>query len=399
MPVRVLHVIPALASRYGGPSAATFGICRALASSGVETVVASTDADGPSRLDVPIGRIETYHDVPVIFFPRQFSESLKYSSALAHWLRTHVHEFDLAHVHAVFSHSTLAAGQACRAAGVPYIVRPLGTLDPWSLSRHRGRKQLMLMLGLKRVLADASAIHYTAVAEQSLAERELPWLPRGYVSPLGVNDELFVTSDESPGTRPLEVLSVSRLDDKKGVDVLIEAFHMLTEDDALADWRLTIGGDGSPDYLAQLRTSAERGPAGHRITFCGWLDDRERRQRMRSASLFALPSHQENFGIALVEAMACGLPAVVSPGVNLGDELAAAGAGWVVERRPQALADTLGRAMRDADERTARGVKAALFARRFRWDQVTHGLQAMYESVLRNPRPGPTPMFNPARPA
>jgi glycosyltransferase involved in cell wall biosynthesis len=361
--------------------------------------VAATDADGPSRLDVPVGRIETYRGVPVIFFPRQFSESLKYSSALAQWLRAHVQEFDLVHVHAVFSHSTLAAGRACRAAGVPYIVRPLGTLDPWSLRRHRNRKQLMLMLGLKRVLAQAAAIHYTAVAEQSLAERELPWLPRGYVSPLGVNDELFVTSDGAPRTRRLEVLSVSRLDDKKGIDVLIDAFHMLAAEDALADWRLIVGGDGAPDYVAQLRQSADRGPARSRITFCGWLDDRERRERMLTASVFALPSQQENFGIALVEAMACGIPAVVSPGVNLGDELAAAGAGWVVERRPQALADTLGRAMRDADERAARGANAAAFARRFRWDQVTHGLQTMYESVLRNQQPGAAAVFNPARPA
>jgi glycosyltransferase involved in cell wall biosynthesis len=392
-------VIPALASRYGGPSAATFGICHALAGSGVEAVVASTDADGPLRLDVPIGRIERYRGVPVIFFPRQFSESLKYSSALAQWLRTHVQDFDLVHVHAVFSHSTLAAGQSCLVAGIPYIVRPLGTLDPWSLRRHRGRKQLMLMLGLKRVLAQAAAIHYTAVAEQSLAERELPWLPRGYVSPLGVHDELFVTPDEAPRTRRPDVLSVSRLDPKKGVDVLIEAFHLLAADAALADWRLVIGGDGESDYVARLQASAAHGPAHQRISFCGWLDDQQRRERMLSASLFALPSQQENFGIALVEAMACGLPAIVSPGVNLGHELALAGAGWLVERRPQALAETLGRAMRDTDERTARGANATAFARRFRWDQVTHGLQAMYESVLRSPRPGPTPMFNPARPA
>jgi glycosyltransferase involved in cell wall biosynthesis len=396
--MRVLHVIPALASRYGGPSAATVGICRALARAGVETVVASTDADGPSRLPVPIGRVEDFRGIPVIFFPRQFSESLKYSSALARWVSGHVQDFDLVHVHAVFSHSSLAAGQASLTAGVPYIVRPLGTLDPWSLRRHRGRKQLMLMLGLRRVLRQASAVHYTAVAEQSLAERELPWLPRGYVSPLGVDDALFAGAEASYAKRP-EVLSVSRIDPKKGIDVLIDAFHRLAGDPVLADWQLVIGGDGAPDYVARLREAARQGAGGDRITFCGWLDDGARRERMQSASVFALPSQQENFGIALVEALACGTPAVVAPGVNLGHELSNAGAGWVVEREPQALADALASVMRDADERARRGANAASFARRFQWDQVTHGLRAMYDTVLHTPRPGPAAVVNSARPA
>jgi len=108
---------------------------------------------------VPTGQIESYAGVPTIFFPRVASESFKWSAPLEAWLRERVSDFDLVHVHAVFSHSSLAAARACRAAHVPYLVRPLGTLDPWSLNHHRLRKQLLFGLGVRRMLAGAAALH------------------------------------------------------------------------------------------------------------------------------------------------------------------------------------------------------------------------------------------------
>jgi len=179
MSCKVLHVIPALAPRYGGPSAAVVGMCRVLIAGGVPTLIASTDADGRGRLTVSTGQIESYSGVPAIFFPRVASESFKWSAPLEAWLRARVSDFDIVHVHAVFSHSSLAAGRACRAANVPYIVRPLGTLDPWSLNHHRLRKQLLFRFGVRNLLMGAAAMHYTSDEERRLAESVLPWLPKG----------------------------------------------------------------------------------------------------------------------------------------------------------------------------------------------------------------------------
>src|SRR4029079_11017995 len=105
MPSRILHVVPSLAPRYGGPSAATLGICRALAAAGTRTLIATTDADGPGRLPASLGDVTTYEGLDTVFFPRQISESFKWSSPLARWVRHHATAFDLVHVHAVFSHS------------------------------------------------------------------------------------------------------------------------------------------------------------------------------------------------------------------------------------------------------------------------------------------------------
>jgi glycosyltransferase involved in cell wall biosynthesis len=382
MPCKVLHVIPALAPRYGGPSTAAVGMCRALIQAGVPALIATTDADGQGRLAVPTGQIESYAGVPVIFFPRVASESFKWSGPLEAWLKDHVRDFDLVHAHAVFSHSSLAAGRACQASGVPYVVRPLGTLDPWSLSRHRLRKRLLFRLGVRRLLAGAAALHYTSDEERRLAEAGLPWLPRGVVVPLGVEDELFGgdAGDRSGGAPILLVLS--RLDAKKGIDLLIAAFHALAEHESCRAWTLVIAGDGDAAYVSSLRTLADGGAARDRIVFRGWVEGNDRHALFQQASLFALPSHQENFGIALVEAMANRVPAVVSPGVNLAADVEASGAGWVVTRDAAALREVLRVAMADRAELRRRGERARALAERFRWSAVGSRLETLYQQIV-----------------
>ena len=382
--MRVLHVIPAVAARYGGPSAAIVGMCHALRAAGIDAVIATTDADGSARLPVETDVMSVHRDVPTIFFRRQATESLKWSSGLASWLNAHVREFDLVHAHAVFSHSSLAAGRACRAAGVPYLVRPLGTLDPWSLDRHPRRKRLLLALGGRRFLSGARAIHYTTVEERTLAERRLPWLPPGSIVPLGIDEEFFAKTEWTKRQPAPVLLSMSRLHPKKRLELLIKAFHIVGAAPPFESWRLVIVGDGDAEYAGQLQRAARGGPAKDRIEFKGWLTGEARRDLLRASTLFALPSSQENFGIALVEAMAAGLPAVVTPGVNLAADIVGAGAGWVSDGNVIALSETLRVAMSDQQVLEACGSRAREFALRFRWSSVADGLRALYEQTLRS---------------
>lgn len=387
---RILHVIPAIAPRYGGPSAATFGLCRALRAEGIETLVATTDADGPGRLDVPLEQVGDYGGVPVIFFRRRFSESFKWTWRLRHWLTAHVGAFDVVHVHAVFSHSSLVAGRVCQAAGVPYIVRPLGTLDPWSVNRKWLRKQILFRAGVTDLLENAAAIHYTSEDEMALAESASAPAGKGVVVPLGIDDEVFVepASDGWMGTEGPAlagpdpyVLALSRLDEKKGLDLLIGAFSDAVAEDRGSRWRLVIAGDGPPDYVAGLRALANASPAGSRITFPGWVTGAEKLELFRDAALFALPSHQENFGISVVESMATGVPVLVTPGVNLSRDIQDADAGWVVPRDRAAVAAALRSVMRDPAEAHRRGQRARAFAERYRWPSVADRLIRMYDDV------------------
>ncbi|HET9373023.1 MAG TPA: glycosyltransferase [Vicinamibacterales bacterium] len=374
----VLHVIPAVAPRYGGPSAAVIGMCRALQSLGAQTLIATTDADGPTRLDVSLERATLHQGVPCIFFPKQASESFKWSPRLAAWLSRRVGDFDLVHVHAVFSHAVLAAGRASRRHDVPYLVRPLGTLDPWSVGRHAYRKRMLLALGLHRVLCHASAMHYTTTEERQLAESQLPNLPHGDVVPLGIDDGWFQLED---GPRQNTFVCLSRIESKKGVDLAIDAFHRIAADPQLAGWRLIIAGQGEPEYVRQLEARAADGDGRGRIEFTGWLEGESRANLLQRGGVFVLPSQQENFGIALAEAMAAGMPAIVTPGVNLAAEIRHHDAGWVVERSVDAVAAAMRGAAADA-ARLDRGRRARQLASRFQWPAVAAGLDAMYRRVI-----------------
>jgi glycosyltransferase involved in cell wall biosynthesis len=356
-------------------------MCRALIATGERVMIATTDADGRGRLPVGTGTTGEFDGVPTVFFHRRAGESAKWSPALASWLRAHVRDFDAVHVHAIFSHASVAAGRACRLAGIPYIVRPLGSLDPWSLRQHKYRKRLLLALAVRRMLREAAAIHYTSQEERRLAESGFLRLAEGHVVPLGVDEEFF--EDRTPGLRPDHgtVLIMSRLHEKKGVDLVIRAFHEAVQHGGARTWRLVIAGDGATHYVDRLKRLALDGPARDRIGFNGWVDRGARRDLLRNASLLALASHQENFGIAAVEAMACGVPVMAAPGVNLAAEIAREGAGWVVERTVGAWRSTLAAALEDCDRLARMGQRARVFAGRFRWPVVAAQLRALYGEI------------------
>jgi glycosyltransferase involved in cell wall biosynthesis len=377
--MRVLHVIPAVAARYGGPGVVAVETVRALRSAGVDAIIATTDADGDRRLAVPTGHVVEWQGVPAVVMPLGGGEGFKWSGALARWLADHVREFDVVDIHAVFSHSSVAGGRACRRAGVPYVVRPHGALDPWSLTRKSWRKRLLLWSGGRQLLAGASFVQYTTAAEQAGAQQALAWLPEGRVVPLGVDDELFTSP--SPDTERPYVLAMSRLDEKKKLELLIEAFHA-TAVGALSHWRLVVAGAGDDAYTSGLRRQAAAGRAADRIEFPGWVQRGDKRALLSRVSVFASPSMQENFGLSLVEAMASGVPVLVTPGVNLSDAISSAGAGWVVDPERGAVAAALAHILGDADARVAAGRAARQLADRFRWRNSAAEVVRLYEAAM-----------------
>lgn len=378
---RVLHVIPAVAPRYGGPSRVVLGMCRALNERGIDTVIATTDADGEGRLAVQLDTPVSFNGISTVFFRRQWSERFKYSRSMATWLDRHVREFDAVHIHAVFSHVCLTAARASRRHGVPYIVRPLGSLDPWSLRQRRLAKWLLLRMSVARTLRGAAFVHYTSDEERRLAEAGLR-IGRGAVVPLGIDPELLDEAHSEAGRKAPYVLALGRVHEKKGLELLIDAFLDVAHRHELQRWRLVIAGDGEPRYIAGLRMRAARNEGRERVVFSGWLHGPARLAALRGADLVASPSYQENFGLSIVEALACRVPVLVSPHVNLAAEIEAAGAGWIVPLEHAALVASLRDAMRDGDERMRRGrAGRALVCRRFTWSAVGEQLLAMYRAA------------------
>jgi glycosyltransferase involved in cell wall biosynthesis len=387
--MKILHVIPSIAPRYGGPSNAIYAMCQALQKQSAKPLIATTNADGAQRLTVPLEKELIYQQVKTIFFNWQWSQAFQYSRPLALWLQRRVADFDVVHIHAVFSHACLAAARACQKRKVPYIVRPLGSLDPWSMKQKRLRKKLFWNLGVKRMLDQAATIHYTATEEKRLAEESLG-LARGVVIPLGFDISFsdsetlageFRAAHTALGDSPY-ILFLSRIHPKKGLELLLQTFLELKEREEFKAWKLVVAGDGESDYVAALKRSVQHHKDGKDILFVGWLEGDKKKSATRDAALLALPSHQENFGICIIEALASGVPVLVSPFVNLAGEIKDAAVGWIAGLEKTDFTNVLGEALGNPDERFRRGSRGREFARHFSATRMAEDLLTLYHSVI-----------------
>jgi glycosyltransferase involved in cell wall biosynthesis len=368
--LKVLHVIPAIAQRYGGPSYAVGALGKSLLDKGVDVVIATTDADGPGRLAVPLGEPTQWHGMPIHYFPRQCSEAFKYSRPMALWLREHVHDFDVVHVHAVFSHSSVAAYKAC----VEQKIRK------WLFSVAWGRS----------MLSRAAGIHYSTTRERELVEDSLG-LSGGFVVPIGidVNSGWLRDRELSSQNRPISemlppyIIYVGRLDAIKNLELLVDVFDRVTNDPEFRDWRLIIGGDGSQEYVDRLRARVDAKEARKRICFVGWLSGAKKKDALAHAELFASFSTHESFGRSVAEAMSMGVPVVISDDVFVVDEVRRFEAGWAASGSFDEFARVLRSALSDRCERRRRGVEARRLA--FEQLDVNHSAERMmarYEEIV-----------------
>lgn len=348
--MRILHVIAGLADRYGGPSKDCVGLCRELVRLGAQVAIYTTNIDGKGHLDVPLNTPVWMDGVECRYFPIQRPRSLRLSLPLARALREAIHTFDLVHIHSLYLFPPTVAAHYCRRFGVPYVVKPHGSLDPYIFRRHRGRKWLYEHLFEWRNLNRAAAIHFTTAEEEALT-RPLRLKAPVLVVPIGVDLREFDNAPPAGAFRAAYaetqgkkiVLFLGRLNFKKGLDLLAHAFGEIAN--RRADVHLVLVGPDDDGYAAQIRRWLGDLNVSRHATFTGLLTGSAKLAALRDADLFVLPSYTENFGIAVVEAMASGLPVVISNKVNIWRPVAEARAGLVtncdVKDLTRALLDLL----------------------------------------------------------
>ena len=310
--------------------------------------VATTDDDGPGRLEVPLGIPVVDEGVTYRHFRRQ-TRFYGVSWPLTRWLARHVREYDLVHAHALFSYATLPAAHFARQAGVPYVIRPLGVLNRWGIAHRRPwLKRLSFPLVERRILAGADRIHFTSEQERAEAE-ELGVKQQAVVIPLGIDLDQF---EELPARGWLRAraphldgrtvaLFLSRIDPKKGLDLLLRALAVVKGRGL--PLALVIAGTGEPAYEAALRREARALGVDGDVVWTGFLTGQEKLAALADADLFVLPSRSENFAVSVVEAMACGLPVVISDQVAIHREVAMAGGGLVTQCDVDSVAGAMAR--------------------------------------------------------
>lgn len=393
--MRILHVTASLAPRHGGPTEAALGMVRALRAMGEDARIVSSNDDVGDTLDVPLHRWTEHGGVPVWFLPRVKARQhtlvgFTFTPGFPAWMQRHARENDFIHVHTVFSHPANSAMSAARQSSVPYCVRPLGQLCRWSLRQRRLVKSLQLAWATRRNINGARFIHCTSdmeAAETAEAGFRSPCkvLPHGLEMPpvtagarKALRDALGVPQD-----RRL-VVFMSRFHEKKGLELLLEAMALKA-----ADFDLVLAGTGEAAYVAGLKRRVAGSGLEKRVHWLEFVTGEAKWRLLQGGDVFVLPSQSENFGIVILEAMACGLPVVVSDQVALMDEVRQHQLGHVVPREPQLLRRALDEMLEDAAGRGLIRERAPrLVMERYSWPAAAQRLADAYrEAIATKPAP------------
>jgi glycosyltransferase involved in cell wall biosynthesis len=330
--MRVLHVIHDLSPASGGPQENLLQLAAGYEQVGISMEVLTLDPPDASYL--------SRYPFPV--YPVGPSKSsFGFSSKAAGWLHKNVHAYDAVLIDGLWQYPAVAARKSALAAGVPYLVFPHGMLDPWFRRRYplkHLKMQLFWLLAQRQILLDASRVIFTTEAEEELAPGTFwphSWtsavVPLGTSRPVGepatLRAAFYEHCPDVKGRRFL--LFLSRIHEKKGCDLLLKAFCRLAEQNPEVD--LVMAGPDPDGLRPMLESIAKQAGLEDRVHWPGMLQGDAKWGAFFSAEAFILPSHQENFGIAIAEAIACRLPVLISNKINIWHYVTEDGTGFVEE--------------------------------------------------------------------
>lgn len=385
-PLKILQIVPSIALVYGGPSQMVRGFSQALARQGVEVTVLTTNANGDvgqPPLNVPLDKPVEQDGYRIRYFRCSPFRRYKFSLDLLRWLWQHAPEYDLAHIHALFSPVSSGAAWVSRQRRLPYILRTLGTLDPADLQKKPRLKKLYIRAIEGANLAGATAVHFTTETEAKMARRFGVEM-HDWVMPLGVEpfDESIDADRSDPDHCPT-ILFLSRVEPKKGLDLLIPALERLHSEGLKFHFVLAGNNAQDPDYEGQIARRVQNSPLFPRTTFAGFVGGDAKTLLLQSADIFALPSYYENFGIAVAEAMVTGVPVIISDRVQIADAVERSRSGWVTRCDVDDIAAALREALHNPADRQHRGANARQYAlQHYSWEAIAAQTVRAYRQFL-----------------
>ena len=359
--MRILHTIDSLNPKTGGPARTVPALVAALVDTGMEVDLWAREL--PDNFTTPAG-VELR------------------TGALEALLTPGTLRPDLWHDHGIWLRSNHEASRLADRLGIPRVVSPRGMLEPWALSHRRWKKKLAWGLYQRADLRRAAALHATAQTEADQF-RHLGLCNPITVIPNGIDGPAFEGPlDPRDGART--ALFLSRVHAKKGLPLLVEAWAKVRP----VGWRMKVVGPDEDGHLAVVMGLVQRAGLAETWDFCGEIDDREKWGAYRQADVFILPTHSENFGMVVAEALAAGVPVITTRGCPW-EGLLAHGCGWWVEPTADGLAAALQDACSQPDEALrSMGQRGCQWMEsEFGWKMIAQRMTTLYEAVLRRPLP------------
>jgi len=390
--MKILHVIETLSSRAGGPVTVIRSLSKYQARSGLEVTICSTKQMRSNNRGVPIFLDNESFENGVKYLYFSYLSPLKISFQMAKWFQRRLRDFDIVHIHGLYRFPLTYAAYLSRKMNIAHIISPHGSLDPFLY------KQSRYNLHLKRIyeclfdvpnLHHTSAIHYTSKGEADRAAF-LGLLSKPVIVPNGIDWEhykdlpsrgsfrnILVIDDQTP-----LVLFLGRINFVKGLDLLVPAFSQITK--YYPEARLAIVGPDNDGYKSKVRRWCNEERITDKVFFLDQLESEKVKQAYVDSDVFVSPSYTENFGMTVLEAMACGCPVVISDQVKIWREVQEDKAGLVVRLEPGQIANAICQVLGNKESSTKMGFRGRLAAqKRYSWPRIVEQMTQVYHRVLK----------------
>jgi len=378
--VKILHVVPTFypAHIYGGPIQSVYMLCCYLGRSGCDVRVLTTNANGPEAvLDVPTDRDVPVDGVSVRYCPRVFTENA--SIDLLRRLPSAIAWADVVHLTAVYSFPTFPALALANVIGRPVVWSPRGSLQRWRGSTNLRAKSVWERM-CTLVASRSVTLHVTSAEEAEESASRIRGCSTAII-PNGVEIPPAVTHE--PGRGEFRMVYLGRLHQKKGLENLFDACSALLQQAPGLNWTLNVAGAGEPEYTESLRQHIHRLRVQDRITLAGEVVGAQKTQFFAAADLLVMPSHTENFGMVVVEALAHGVPALASTG-SPWQRLETVGCGFWVPNDAATLTRTILRAC-ESPLRDMGQTGREWMLRDFSWNGRAAEILELYRKVTGRP--------------
>lgn len=351
--MKLLCVIPSYwpAFHFGGPIYSVHAINKALVKKGVRVTVYTTSAGISEKIclneEIDVDGIKVTYFFHNKLFDFLGATGWHFSLELTRSLRDNIASFDIVYIVALWNYTTTVATYYSRKNHKPYVISPRGALYPYTLQKKSWKKWPYYKLLTEKDLQNASAIHYTTLIEKEMCHNKSLKNSKAIVLPNGIDLSDYdnhIDSNKLKERYPALnnkkiILFLGRLHWIKGLDILLEAFSWLAR--KRSDVHLLLVGKDEDGYEHKIRAQLKKYGIDDSVTFTGILNGKEKMEVLFGSDIFVLPSYSENFGMSVIEAMAAGVPILISNKVGIHREIMENNAGHIVKTTSESIYDGL----------------------------------------------------------
>jgi glycosyltransferase involved in cell wall biosynthesis len=387
--MKILVVIPAVGSVYGGPSKSVIELAKSLVKQGMNVDLVTTTANGNTPLNVDTLKWSEDNGLRIQYFPYISWGGYIFSFSLVKWLFIHVQNYQIIHTNTLFSPLNIPVYWTCQKKKVSYLITPHGMFEPWALAYKAFKKKIFYNLLEKSAIKKSSGIQVLASSERDNVKKLNLHSPL-FLIPNGIFAENFESLppaslflEKFPETKDRKlILFLGRIDPKKGLDLLSSAFAKIHQQ--FPNTLLVIAGPDNIGYLPTVKSYLKNLGCLDSVTFTGMLTGDMKYSALSAASIYIAPSYSEGFSMSILEGMASGLPCIFTTACNF-PEAKEAYVAKVIEVNQEEITEALLWCLSNEEAAKEMGQKARQFIlENYTWNKIAIKLIEVYGSIIEN---------------